>query len=89
MLSIALLYEQPLPHYIHTLPHCEVETDVDRALRPLTPESPPARRSAESAMAPVIYFMLSEQHDHACKQTDRLLFELCWPYWLFASELVG
>lgn len=89
-LIFTLLREQSLPHRIQSLPYSEVEAEMYRALRPPTPETPSRPRpSAVLALAPLIDAVLPQQHDHARKQTNRLLFEYRWRYFLVTSESVG
>jgi hypothetical protein len=78
--------QQSLPHHVQALPHSEVKAEVNRALRPSTPEPP--RPSAVFALAPFVDTVLPEQYDHARKQPQQLLFEFRWRYLLVASELV-
>lgn len=41
------------------------------------------------ALSPLVYTVPPEQHDHARKQSQYLLFKFRWRYPRFASKLVG
>lgn len=40
-------------------------------------------------LAPLVYMVPPEQHDHTRKQSQHLLFKFRWRYLLFASKLAG
>jgi hypothetical protein len=83
------IHQQSLPHHAQTLPHSEVKAEINRALRPPTPEPPrPPRPSAVFALAPFVDTVLPQQHKYARKQPQQLFFEFRWRYLLVSSELV-
>jgi hypothetical protein len=80
-----LFCEQLSPHQIHRLAYREIETQIDRALWAPPPQSPgPPCPCAVFALAPFVDSVLAQQHDHAHKQPDRVLFEWCRRTWLFS-----
>jgi hypothetical protein len=85
-----MIRQQPSPHEIQWLAHGKLETHRDSARWPPLPESPcSACPSAVSALAAFVDSVLSEHHDHGCKQPHGLLFECRWRDCLISSELTS